>query len=272
MSTHITRLRSGNPWRRLAHWRGAAVLPFILLVFACAEPPTVEAPAISDTVDNVMDLAAREQHEAAVTMFERIKEDQPETIESIHGHKVAVLYAHIGDPARHETHCRWLIERYRDAELPTDAERSVKGYVLAPSSDDPALLEHALERTRLATDYAEERGEGEYQLWFEGSRGMAAYRVGNYDEAVTHLEKATEAESLYISSLALPFLAMAEFARGNQERAEQVLEHARAEAARLPEPGSEEYLREWTDTLTTQLAMREAEEVIAGAEDGADGS
>lgn len=264
MSTGITRLTSESPLRRLARWRGAAMLPLIVMIFACAEPPTVEAPELSDTVDNVMELAAREQHEAAVAMFERVKENQPETIESIHGHKVAVIYAHIGDPARHAAHCLWLIERYRDAELPTDAERSVKGYVLAPSTDDPALLEHALERTRLATDYAEERGEGEYQLWFEGSRGMAAYRVGNYDEAVTHLEKAAEADNLYISSLALPFLAMAEFARGNHERAGTVMEQARAEAARLPEPGSDEYLREWTDTLTTQLAMREAEEVIAG--------
>ncbi len=222
-----------------------------------------------DSIETVMDLAAEEQHEAAATLFERVKEEQPETIESIHGHKMAVVYAAIGDPERHAAHCRWLMERFRGAEQPTDAERSVKGYLLWPSTDDPALLEDALERTRLAVTHADERGEGEYLLWFEGSHGMAAYRTGNYDEAVEHLERAAAAESLYINSLALPFLAMAEHARGNQERAEATLTRARAAAEQLPEPGSEEYILEWTDTLTTQMALREAEQRIAACESDA---
>ena len=212
--------------------------------------------------DEALALAAEGKHEEAVAHFERVKRENPEAIQSIHGHKIAVVYATIGDRARHEAHCRWLMDRYKDAELPTDAERSVKGYLLFPSADEPALLEDALARTRLATDFAESRGEGDLLAWFEGSRGMAEYRVGNYAEAVKWLEKAARDKSLYIGSLALPFQAMSEHALGNHGRARELLEASREAAARLPKPGTEEYLKEWTDTLTTQHALREAEQVL----------
>lgn len=261
MSTNITK----TLFKHL-RWRGP-IAPLILLVAAAgASPDAADAPVAPDAIEAVMDLASKGQHEAAVALFERIKEQRPDTIESIHGHKVAVVYAVIGDRSRHEAHCRWLMDRYRDARLPTDAERSVKGYLLFPSAEDAALLARALERTRLATDFALERSEGQYLLWFQGSRGMAEYRSGNYAEAISYLEKAANAESLYINSLALPFQAMAEFAQGNRERAGALMEQARAAAARLPAPGTEEYLKEWTDTLTTQLAMREAEKTVAGSQ------
>ena len=227
-----------------------------------AEPLALNAPEDPESIEAVLYLAGQNRHEDALALFEQVKEKRPETIASIHGHKVAILYAAAGDRTRHEAHCRWLMDRYRDATLPTDAERSVKGYLLFPSADDPALMEHALERTRYATEHAETQGEGEFLLWFEGSQGMAEYRSGNYAEAVIHLGRAADAEDLYIHSLAFPFLAMAEHAQGNSESAENWLKKARAAAALLPEPGSAEYAKEWTDTLTTQIALREAEQII----------
>ena len=258
-------MKAGLRKRPCFVWLGVAGL--VMALGAWAASPETGTPGNADVLDEVLDLASREQHEAAVQLFERVKEEDPDSIEAIHGHKVAVVYAVIGDRGRHEAHCRWLMERYRDAEQPTDAERSVKGYLVFPSTEDPALLQHALERTRFATEHAVERGEGDLLHWFEGSRGMAEYLSGNLDEAVAWSEKAARAESLYIRSLALPFQAMAEYARGNRERGRALLKEARVLADKLPEPGSEEYLREWTDTLTTQLAMREAEQVIAGGEE-----
>lgn len=249
--------------RNLVWWISMAAMGLLVAV-AAAAALTSDAPEDPESIEAVLYLASQDRHEDAVQLFERIKKERPETIESIHGHKVAVVYAAIGDRARHEAHCRWLMDRYRDAVMPTDAERSVKGYLLFPSADDPALLDHALERARLAARDAVERGEGQWLLWFIGSQGMAEYRSGNYAEAVTQLAKAAKDDNLYISSLALPFQAMAEFAQGNHERAGEVLAQAQEAAARLPEPGSEEYFREWTDTLTTQIALREAERVICG--------
>jgi len=266
MIANIAQTLSGLFLSKRMRRSGPITLLFILVAAAGATPDATDAPVGPDAIEAVMDLASKAQYEAAVALYERIREQRPDTIEAIHGHKVAVVYAVIGDRSRHEAHCRWLMDRYRDAELPTDAERSVKGYLLFPSAEDPALLARALERTRLATDYAVERGEGQYLLWFEGSRGMAEYRSGNYAEAIAYLKKAADAESLYISSLALPFQALAEFAQGNRDRADALLKQARAAAARLPAPGTEEYLKEWTDTLTTQLALREAEKVIAGSQ------
>lgn len=250
--------------RNLVRWMAVAAMGLIVAVAAGAAAVTTSAPEDPESIEAVLHLASLDRHEEAVQLFERIKKEHPETIESIHGHKVAVVYAAIGDRARHEAHCRWLMDRYRDAVMPTDAERSVKGYLLFPSAEDPALLDHALERARLAARDAVERGEGQWLLWFVGSQGMAEYRSGNYAEAVTQLAKAAKDDNLYISSLVLPFQAMAEFAQGNHEQAGKILEQAQAAAARLPEPGSEEYLREWTDTLTTQIALREAERVVCG--------
>jgi hypothetical protein len=256
----ITELRQRN----LVRWMGGAALGLMVTLAAGAAVVMAGAPGDPESIEAVLYLASQDRHEEAVQLFERIKKERPETIESIHGHKVAVVYAAIGNRTRHEAHCRWLMDRYRDAVMPTDAERSVKGYLLFPSAEDPALLDHALERARLAARDAVERGEGQWLLWFVGSQGMAEYRSGNYAEAVTQLEKAAKADNLYISSLALPFQAMAEFAQGNHERAGEVLAQAQEAAALLSEPGSEEYLREWTDTLTTQIALREAERVITG--------
>ncbi len=247
---------------RIVQFCGAAALCLVLAASVVAEAPVTE-----DSIDAAMELAARQQYDEAVALFERIKQERPETIESINAHKIGVVYAVLGDRARHEAHCRWLMDRYRDAELPSDAERSVKSYALFPSADDPALLEHTLERTRYAVKNAVEKGELEYLLWFHASQGMAEYRTGNYDAAIEQLDMAAPADNIYISSLALPYLAMTELARGNDERANALLEQAREAATKLPDPESEEYLEEgWTDTLTTQFALREAERVFAASE------
>lgn len=264
MNTNIVQRWLKRHLTDTVRWDGVTAQGLIVAATVLVALTAAGAPVEPDSIETVMQLAGRDQYEAAVELFEKVKQQHPDTIESIHGHKVAVVYAVIGDRARHEAHCRWLMDRYRDAEQPTDAERSVKGYLLFPSAEDPTLLEHALERTSLATEYAVERGEGVYLHWFEGSRGMAEYRSGNYAEAVAWLEKAAKSDNIYINSLALPFKAMAEFARGNRQRAETVLEQARNAADSLPAPGTEEYFEEWTDTLTTQFALREAEQLIAG--------
>lgn len=215
--------------------------------------------------------AGEQRHGDAIEIFERVKAERPEAIAAIHGLKFAVVLYTMGEAERFDAHCRWLIARYRNADTATDAERSVKGYLLFPGPHDPALLAHADKMTAFALESSLEAGDAELLPWFYVSRGMAQYRMGNFEEAVESLARSADDKSLYIRSLAQAFYAMAEHGRGNDARALALLEKARATRAELPAPGTDEYNEEWTDTLMAHLAMREAEEVIGGALNAQDG-
>lgn len=208
-------------------------------------------------------FAGEQRYPESIAAFEKVKAQRPEAIVSIQGLKMAVVYATVGDVATFDAHSRWLIARYQDAELATDAERSVKGYLLFAGPHDPALLAEALVRTRYAVEAAAKAGEAALLPWFYLSHGMAECRMKNYAEAATWLAKVADNETLYIRSLAQAFHAMAIHGQGQRAESLALLEKARATAAELPAPGTEEYKEEWTDTLSTQLAMREAEGLIA---------
>lgn len=238
------------------------------LLLLAAFPAFAASPALDDTqaqalLVDALRFAGEGRYPESIAAFERVKAERPEAIVSIQGFKMAVVYAQVGDRERFDAHSRWLIARYKDSELATDAERSVKGYLLFAGPHDPALLAEAVVRTRYAVEAAAKPGEAELLPWFHFSHGMAEYRMKNYAEAATWLAKVVDNETLYIRSLAQVFHAMSTHGQGQRAEALALLEKARATAATLPAPGTEEYQEEWTDTLSTQLAMREAEALLA---------
>lgn len=238
----------------------SAVSAFVLIVLAAgASAQSTDARA---RLDEVQRLSSQRNYAAAMAAFEAIQAQQPEAIASLDGLKMVTVYAEAGDMPKFESLTRWLVQRYREPKTSTDAERSVKGYIVHRSAKDPQLLAHAVDMTRFASEQAAAHGEGEYQGFFDTSRGVALYRVGRYAEAAEWLPKGLDHESLYVRSLALPFHAMTELARGNRTRADALMTRARAEAARLPAPGTEEYGVEWTDILITKMVMQEAEDAL----------
>lgn len=241
--------------RRATRLAAAALL---CATFAHADPPRL--------MDEAMRLAGEARHAEALARFEQARREAPETIEAIHGLKIAVLLAAEGDAAAHEAHARWLVERHPAPETATDAERSVKGYLLPPWDKDPGLLAHAVAMTRLATDRAEAAGEGELLPWFQLSRGIAAYRAGDAADARAWLEKTLADESPYIRGLARAFHAMAAHHAGDAGAARASLHEARALADAMPAPGTPEYAKEWTDTLAARMALAEADALIGGGD------
>ena len=238
------------------------------LLLLAAFPVFAEPAALTDAqaqalLADALRFAGEQRYDDAIATFEKVKAQRPEAIVSIQGFKMAVVYAKLGDREKFDAHSRWLIARYKDAELATDAERSVKGYLLFAGPHDPVLLAEAAGRTRYAVEAAAKAGEAELLPWFYLSHGMAEYRMKHYAEASTWLAKVADDETLYIRSLAQVFHAMAVHGQGQHAEALALLEKARATAATLPAPGTDEYAEEWTDTLSTQLAMGEAEALIA---------
>ena len=209
-------------------------------------------------LDEALLLASELKYDAAITAFEGVKAQHPEAITGLDGLKMVVVYAEVGNQAKHAELTRWLLERYRTPKTATDAERAVKGYIVRHGSNDPTLLAEAVRMTSYASDHAATDGEGQYQGFFDTSRGVAEYRVGRFAEAAKWFPKTIDHESLYVRSLALPFYAMTELALGNRAHAQELYARAQTTAADLPKPGSAEYAIDWTDILISRMVLKEA--------------
>jgi tetratricopeptide (TPR) repeat protein len=219
-------------------------------------------PTTRQRLDDVQRQSSERQYDAAIAEFEKIRAEEPAAITALDALKMVVVYAEVGNLAKHGELTRWLVERHKTPKTSTDAERSVKGYIVHAGAKDKALLEHAVTMTRYASAHAAADGEGEYQGFFDTSTGIAAYRVGRYAEASKLLATTIDHQSLYVRSLALAFYAMSERARGNRKAAESLAERARSTARTLPVPGTDEYGVEWTDILISHRAMEEMEAAL----------
>lgn len=225
-----------------------------------APAPEQPAPKPMDPrarLDEIQRLSADRNYDAAMAAFETMQEENPEAITSLDGLKMVTVYAEVGELEKHEALTKWLIDRYRNPTTATDAERSVKGYIVHGRAKNPEILKHAVEMTRFASERAKADKEEEYQGFFDTSRGIALYRTGRYADASKWLFSAIEHPDIYVRTLALPFLAMSEAARGNRQQLEAISERARAEAAKLPVPGTDEYVDGWTDVLISRRALDE---------------
>ena len=231
-----------------------------------APAPEGPAPKPLDSrarLDEIQRLSSERNYDAAIKAFEAMQSEQPDAITSLDALKMVVVYAEVGELDKHEKLTRWLVERHRTPKTATDAERSVKGYIVHSRAKDPELLKHAVEMTRLASERAAADKEAEYQGFFDTSRGIALYRVGRYADASKLLFSTIDHSSLYVRSLTLPFFAMSEFARGSRSQVNAIAERARAEAAKLPQPGTDEYAVEWTDILISRRVLEEMETTLS---------
>jgi tetratricopeptide (TPR) repeat protein len=227
-----------------------------------AAPPAAAATAASTDprarLDEALRLASERKYDAAIAAFEAVKTQHADAINGLDGLKMAVVYAEVGKDAKHAELTRWLVDRYRTPKTATEAERSVKGYIVYRRAKDPALLARGVEMTTYASDHAAADGEGEYQGFFDTSRGIAQFRVAHFAEAARWFPKTIDHPSLYVRCLALPFFAMTERARGNRAHAQELYAQALAAAADLPQPGTPEYGVQWTDILIARMALQEA--------------
>ena len=237
-----------------------------LLTGCSASTPEPAAPAPPTTrqrLDAVQRQASERNYDAAIAEFEKIKTEEPDAVTGLDGLKMVVVYAEVGNMGKHDELTRWLVERYKTPKTSTDADRSVKGYIVHAGAKDKALLAHAVLMTRYASEHAAADGEGQYQGLFDTSRGIAAYRVGRFAEASKLLATTTDHESVLVRSLSLLFYAMSERARGNRQMADTLAERARSTVRTLPQPGTDEYGIDWTDILISRKALEEMEKALA---------
>ncbi len=235
---------------------------FALLASCGLAAQTQPASPARARLDEVQRLASVGDYAGATTLFEAVKAQSPEAIESLDGLKIAIVYLQTGNTARFLELTHWLVARYQSPKTSTDAERSVKAYIVWKGAKDPKILAHAVEMTTFASEHAVASGEGEYQGFFDTSRGIALYRVGRYAEAAQWLPKTLDHDDVLVRSLALAFNAMNEWKLGHRARATELMARARQEAPKLPAPGSPTFGADWTDVLITKMVLAEAETVV----------
>lgn len=228
-------------------------------VAAAQTPPASPARAQLDEVQRLSSVA---DYAGAMKLFESVKAKTPDAIQSLDGLKMQIVYLQTDNRAKFLDLTRWLIARYPAPKISTDAERSVKGYIIWKGATDPSIVSHAVEMTTFASEHAVASGEGEYQGFFDTSRGIALYRAGRYAEAAQWLPKALNHESVLVRSLALTFDAMNEAKLGHHTQATGLLAGARQEVPKLPAPGSATFGADWTDVLITKMALAEAATVV----------
>ena len=241
--------------------RVASALAVLVAICAVAAAQTPPSPARAQ-LDEVQRLSSVADYAAAMKLFESVKAKTPDAIESLDGLKIQIVYLQTGNTAKFLDLTNWLITRYKSPKTSTDAERSVKGYIVWKGATDPKIVAHAVDMTTFASEHAVASGESDYQGFFDASRGIALYRAGRYPEAAQWLSKSLNHENVLVRSLTLAFDAMTQAKLGHRAQAADLLARARQELPKLPAPGSATFGADWTDVLITKMAVAEAETVV----------
>lgn len=229
--------------------------PVVFAQSAPASPARVQ-------LDEVRRLASVLDYAGAMRLFEAVKAKTPDAVESLDALKIQIVYLATGNTAKFLDLAHWLMARYQSPKVSTDAERSVKGYLIWKGATDPTMLAHAVAMTTFASERAVVSGEGEYQGFFDTARGIALYRVGKYADAARWLPTQLDHTDVLVRSLALAFNAMNEQQLGHTARARELMTRARTELPNLPVLGSPTIGADWTDVLITRMVMAEAESLF----------
>lgn len=203
-------------------------------------------------------LVIAQDFAGAIAAFEIVRDEQPEAITPLDGDQFGAVYAAAADLDGMLESARWMFKRFPLPQRVEDAERTAKTYLIYPDTDDATLAAHALE----LTTFAAENGKGQWVNWFYTAHALALYRNGRFQEASDWAEKSIDDEDPSLASFALPIQAMAQHALGNSAEAEALLKRSRERVSVLPEPGTAEYAKEWSNILTSQAVLAEAERVI----------
>jgi serine/threonine protein kinase/Flp pilus assembly protein TadD len=181
--------------------------------------------------------------------------------ESWEWYQHALLCHHVGDEEGYRDACRLLIKRFGDGTDSDAKLATVRACTLSPTS--------VADRAELAWR-AEQVVAREYIPWYLYIAGMAHYRAGDYEQAVTRLRQALAADPNWgARAINYPALAMAYHRLGQAAEARQALAAAEkaidewTDAMDKGPVGTMPIL--WFDWLECRLYYREAKRLLTGS-------
>src|SRR5437763_1938288 len=96
------------------------------------------------------------------------------------------MLAYLEERPAYEEHCRRMLERFVRTTSRTTADRTLKAFLLVPRSAEECRIGMPL------ADLAVNGEVTEHLPFFEMVKGLAEYRAGNLENAVTWLKKSLE--------------------------------------------------------------------------------
>jgi tetratricopeptide (TPR) repeat protein len=165
--------------------------------------------------------------------------------------RAALLYAYLGDSAKHLEHCREMLKRFGDTQDPFIAERVAKACLLMPISPDE--LDRAIQLAERALTLG---ADTDGQRYFKVNKGLADYRSGRLESASQWIDKGLSAEGPLGSNCELAsrwVMAMTQFRLGNKAQ----VHSWKTRAANWHPPS-----HDWHDWLYAEVLRREAEELL----------
>jgi tetratricopeptide (TPR) repeat protein len=173
---------------------------------------------------------------------------------------LAALYIQNDEVPAYRRFCQQIRSQFGSVTNdPTIADRMAKSCLMLPAEGDIST-EARLANVAVTFDENAARAP-----WFQFCKGLAEYRLGNYDAAAHWLRKVLE--KINAGSTrdveASMVLAMAEFHLNNAEAAQQALSQGRQLAARrLRTLKSGDIESGWTDWILAHQLMHEAESLL----------
>jgi tetratricopeptide (TPR) repeat protein len=173
----------------------------------------------------------------------------------------SVLKLQLGDAEGYRGICREMLARFSRSRIPNVVERTAKTCLLLPDAvGDPKLLLKVADQGVTGTE-----AHGDYR-WFALARGMAEYREGRFESAISWLRKSVQpdSEARCLVGLGYVLLAMSQHQSGRLEDARAALNAADKLMQR--DPGEARRLgTDWDDWLRFRIVRREAAELVKGA-------
>ncbi|MCW1922839.1 tetratricopeptide repeat protein [Luteolibacter arcticus] len=175
---------------------------------------------------------------------------------------LAPLLVQLGDLAEYQRLCASICGKFGETKDVFVADRMAKACLILPL---PAL---DLKAVAAMAERAVNDGSKEVAApYFQFCKGLAEFRLGHYEEALTWTRRAADGPFREAKAGAFTVLAMAEFKLGRLEEARAALaECDKLIAEQLPD--SEQQIgREWRDWLIIQALRSEAKRLMEGEAD-----
>ena len=248
---YLTMLRFDSAARAISQGLDVSELPLLIAYREAQELFGIEDPStlsIEERVEMVLDMKQ-----------ESVRRQPNDTENAMH---LALLYAWFQKEAEHEALCQKLLKAARRSRFAATHDRAAKAYLAASVSNS--------EMIRLAEDSAKkavELGEESVQLpWFQLIRGIAAYRAGDYEIAISWLNKAQADSRAKIRAPALLYRSLTHLRTGNTKDALADFEVAKRLVGSVPDRGSlTSPLPQ--NKLVVWMAFHEANEQLASYRD-----
>ena len=201
--------------------------------------------------DNVREFLRYPDRSEANEKFESFDLDASRSLDRI---KLACLNLKLGSRDLYQQQCLEMIAE-RDADrFGAVAERTVRAYFAIPrSAGDP----HALEMLELAGQI--DMPHEDFACWEVVCRGIANYRMGKLQDALSDLEGVINTRGLNLHVTVRPYLAMAHHRLGNGADARRVLRGAGLVLAELESKNPSQF---WHERILGRLAYEEARQLI----------